>query len=304
MNSIHEESWWPSRYGQDDQNGSLNEITPRKIVAAARLVQIGKVYDLGHVLHANVPRFEGRYWQQTLVSSSHMINPRRPGSPPNGWGKNSINWITELVTGTMQIGTHLDGLNHLQIGDRFYNGLQTRDIVEEWGTNKLGMESVPQVITRGVMVDIARYRGVSQMNEGEVITSEDIEGALNSQGVDVEQGDVLLIHTGWGSLWDIDPNRYTSGEPGIGMDAAQWLVEKRIAMTGTDTWSYGAVPGEDPDRPFVVPQTLNAKHGLFIMENLDTSPLAVDKVYEFMFVLTHYKTRGSTAAWVSPGAAV
>lgn len=59
MNSIHEESWWPSRYGQDDQNGSLNEITPRKIVDAARLVQNGKVYDLGRVLYANVPRFEG-----------------------------------------------------------------------------------------------------------------------------------------------------------------------------------------------------------------------------------------------------
>ena len=67
---------------------------------------MGKIFDLGRVLHANVPRFEGRYWQQTLVSSSHIINPRRPGSPPNGWGQNSINWITELVTGTMQMGTH------------------------------------------------------------------------------------------------------------------------------------------------------------------------------------------------------
>jgi kynurenine formamidase len=304
MNNINNEPWWPSRYGQDDQSGTLNEITSQKIVSAARLVRTGKIYDLGRVLHANIPRFEGRYWQQTLVSSSHIINPRRPGSPPNGWGQNSINWITELVTGTMQIGTHLDGLNHLQIGDRFYNGLQTREIVEEWGTNKLGIESVPQVITRGVMVDIARYRGVSQMKEGEVITSEDIEDALASQGVDVEQGDVLLIHTGWGSLWDVNPTRYTSGEPGIGMEAVRWLVEKHIAMTGADTWSYGAVPGEDPQRPFVVPQTLNAKHGLFIMENLDISSLAVEKVYEFMFALTHYKTRGSTAAWISPIAVV
>ena len=88
------------------------------------------------------------------------------------------------------------------------------------------------------------------------------------------------------------------------MDAARWLVDKRVAMTGADTWGYGVVPGEDPERPFVVPQTLNAKHGLFIMENLDTSILAVENIYEFMFVLTHYKTRGSTAAWVSPIAAV
>lgn len=300
MKETSHEPWWPSRYGADDQRGTLNEITPQKIVAAARLVQSGKVYDLGRVLHANAPRFEGRYWQQTLVSSSYLINPRRLNGMPDGWGKNKINWITELVTGTMQIGTHLDGLNHLQIGDRFYNGFQTREIVEDWGTNKLGIESVPQIITRGVLVDIARDRGVAEMKEGDVITPEDIEGALTSQEVTVGQGNVLLIHTGWGSLWDVDPTRYTSGEPGIGMGAAQWLVEKRIAMTGADTWSYGAVPGEDPDRPFVVPQTLNAKHGMFIMENLDTSVLANEQVYEFMFVLTHYKTRGSTAAWISP----
>ena len=304
MNHIDSDTWWPSRYGTDDQIGTLNEITPQKIIAAARLVQTGRVYDVGRVLHADVPRFEGRYWQQTLVSSSHIINPRRPGSSPDGWGQNSINWITELVTGTMQIGTHLDGLNHLQIGDRFYNGLQTRKIVEEWGTNKLGIESVPQIITRGVLVDIARYRGVTQMQEGEIITPQEIEGALTSERLNLEQGDVLLIHTGWGSLWDVDPTRYISGEPGIGMDAAYWLVEKRVAMTGADTWSYGAVPGEDPQRPFVVPQTLNAKHGLFIMENLDTSLLAAEHVYEFMFVLTHYKTRGSTAAWVSPIAVI
>jgi len=238
------------------------------------------------------------------VSSSHIINPRRPNSPPDGWGQNRINWITELVTGTMQMGTHLDALNHLQIGDRFYNGFQTREIIEEWGTNKLGIESVPQVVTRGVLVDIARLRGGTQMNEGEVVTSKDIEGALKSQGVSAGQGDVLLIHTGWGALWESAPTRYTSGEPGIGMDAAEWLVEKRIAMTGADTWSYGAVPGEDSQRPFVVPQMLNAKYGMFIMENLDTSVLANEQVYEFMFVLTHYKTRGSTAAWISPIAVV
>ena len=187
-------------------------------------------------LHADVPRFEGRSWQQTLVSSSHIINPRRPDGIPDGWGQNSINWITELITGTMQTGTHLDGLNHLQIGDRFYNGFQTREIVEEWGTNKPEIESVPQAITRWVLVDIARHRGVTQMKKGEVITPEDIEGALTSEGIDMEPGDVLLIHTGWGALWESDPARYTSGEPGIGRDAAQWLVDKRVAMTGADTW--------------------------------------------------------------------
>lgn len=304
------ETWWPSRYGPGDQRGALNEITPAKIVAAVRLVQRGEVIDLGRTLHADVPRFEGRYWQQSLVSSAHIINPRKPGGrhpsasagQAGGWGENRINWVTELVTGTLQIGTHLDGLNHLQIGDRFYNGWRTEEIVEEWGTNKLGIETVPPIISRGILADVARYRGVDRLGAGEVISVADLEGALAQAQVTPEPGDVLLIHTGWGALWDEAPEQYTAGEPGIGLAGAAWLVEQRIALTGADTWSYGAVPGEDPERPFVVPQTLNARHGVFIMENLDTAALAAARVHAFLFVLTHHKTRGSTASGIAPAA--
>jgi kynurenine formamidase len=294
--------WWPSRYGEGDELGTLNEITPAKVVEAARLVRAGTVYDLGRTLHAKVPRFEDRFWQQTLVSSAHLINARRPGSDGGGWGRNNLNWITELVTGTFQIGTQLDGLNHLQIGDRFYNGWRARDIVEPWGTTKLGIEKVPPVVTRGVLVDAARHRGVPRMEAGEVISVADVHGALREQNVAVEPGDVLLFHTGWGALWESDPARFTTGEPGIGMEVAQWLVEQRVAMTGADTWSFGAVPGEDPECPFLVPQTLNVEHGLFIMENLATEALAAAGAYEFMFVLTHHKTQGSTAAVIAPAA--
>lgn len=296
------EPWWPSRYGANDQLGTLNEITPAKIVQAARLVREGAVYDLGHVLHANVPRFEGRSWQQQLISSAHLINRRRPDSNGSGWGENAINWITELATGTYQIGTHLDGLNHLQIGDRLYNGYQLHNIAEEWGTNKLGIETVPPIITRGLLIDVARKRGVKRLQAGDVIGVAEIEAILHTNRVRIEPGDALLFHTGWGDLWDADPKLYTSGEPGIGMEAAAWLVAQRVAITGADTWSYGAVPGEDPAQPFIVPQTLNVKHGLFIMENLYTHKLAAANVYEFLFVLTHAKTRGSTAAGIAPAA--
>jgi kynurenine formamidase len=295
--------WWPSRYGPDDERGTLNEITSDKVVAAARLVRTGRVYDLGRTLHAGVPRFEGRFWHQTLVTSAYITNARRSGvGETTGWGRNNLNWITELVTGTFQVGTQLDGLNHLQIGDRFYNGWRARDIVEEWGTRRLGIETVPPVVTRGVLADIARHRGVEYLDAGNLITVDDLRGALRAERAEVGPGDVLLVHTGWGSFWDADPARFTSGEPGIGMAAADWLVEQRVAMTGADTWSFGAVPPEDADRPFLVPQTLNVRHGLFIMENLATETLAAARVYEFMFVLTHHKTRGSTAAIIAPAA--
>src|SRR5919205_2105519 len=184
-----QQPWWPSRYGPDDQIGSLNEITPTKIVEAARLVRQGKTFDLGRVLDKDVPRFPGRFWQQTLVSNAHLANPRRAGGTEGGWGKNQVNWLIELATGTFQIGTQLDGLNHLQVGDRFYNGHRARDIVQDWGTNKLGIETVPPIVTRGVLVDAARHRGVERLQAGDVITVDELEAILRAQGTDVRPGD-------------------------------------------------------------------------------------------------------------------
>jgi hypothetical protein len=81
-------------------------------------------------------------------------------------------------------------------------------------------------------------------------------------------------------------------------------VDRGVALTGCDTWSYGPVPSEDPSRPFEVPQTLNVRHGVFVVENLDTSALAAAGVREFALVLTHPKLRGATGAWTSPIALV
>lgn len=293
-------TWYPSKYGADDQIGALNEITPAKIVAAAGLVRQGKTYDLSHVLDEDVPAFPGRSFRQHLVTTAHHENRRRPDAGESGWGANNVNWITEVVYGTTQLGTHLDGLNHLQIGEQFYNGHTLGELAEAYGTNKLGIDTAPQIVTRGVLLDIAALHGVERLAAGSVITPADLEAAEVVQGVQVERGDALLLHTGWGAQWMVDNAAYLAGEPGPGMAAAAWLVAHGVALTGCDTWSYGAVPPEDPTQPFVVPQTLNVKHGVLIVENLHTAHLARDKVYEFMFVLTHAKLRGATGAWVAP----
>ncbi len=293
-------AWWPSKYGADDQIGALNEITPDKVIEAAQLVRHGRVYDLGRVLDEHVPAFPGRSFRQSLVTSAHLLNRRRPDAGPAGWGENNVNWIVEIVSSTSQMGTHLDALNHLQIGDRFYNGYTLTNIAEEWGTNKLGIETVPQIVTRGILADIAGLYSVDRLQPGHVITVADVQSALARQRVTAGRGDALLFHTGWGDLWMKDNAMYLSGEPGPGMELAAWLVEQGIALTGCDTWSFGPVPPEDPLQPFVVPQTLNVKHGLLIVENLSTGELARDGVSEFMFVLTHAKLRGATGAWASP----
>jgi len=294
--------WWPSRYGPDDQLGTLNEITPAVTRAAVALAKTGTVLDLGRVLDESTPKFPGRYWHQSVDVSPHLINPRRPDAVGKGWGKNEINWITEVQSGTFQVGTQLDSIGHIQIGDRFYNGWTTREVVESWGLNRFGIETIPPIITRGVLLDVAAYKNVARLPKGYVISVDDVIETMKKQSVSVEQGDAVLFHTGWGSLWGKDDAEFLSGEPGPGIDVVNWLYDKRVAVTGADTWSYGPVPGEDPERPFLVPQTMYVKMGLFGLENLATEELARRKVYEFMFVLTHAKTRGSTAAVVAPAA--
>jgi kynurenine formamidase len=296
--------WWPSKYGADDQAGALNEITPEKVVAATRLVRRGVVHDLAHVLHADIPAFPGRTFRQYLTTNYHYINCRRPDAGPAGLGDNSVNWIVEQVTATQQMGTHMDALNHLQVGDRTYNGHRLADIAEDHGTSVLGVDTLPQIVTRGVLLDIARVRGVPHLEPGDVITVADAEAALNKAQVRVQRGDAVLFHTGWGALWGRQNDRYAAGEPGPGTAVAGWLVDHGVALTGCDTWSYGPVPAENPAAPFVVPQTLNTHHGVVVLENLRLADGARAGLTEFLFVVSHAKLRGATGAWVAPLAIV
>jgi kynurenine formamidase len=277
--------WWPSPFGADDQLGMLNHVDDAKRMEALGLVREGRLYDLGRELHEGIPVFPGRFFRQTLVTTAHHANA------DGGVGKNQVNWVTEQVSATMQLGTHLDALSHLQIGERGYNGWSVAELADVGGVRRLGVETVPQVVTRGWLVDVAG------LGAGDAI------GVDAVGDIDPTPGDALLFHTGWGARWE-DPDAYVEGEPGPGCELSEWIAEHGIALTGCDTWSFGPVPPENPDRPFEVPQILNAKHGVFIVENLDTSELAADGVREFALILTHPKLRGATGAWTSPIALV
>jgi kynurenine formamidase len=280
------ERWWPSPWGEADEHGMLNHVTAEKRLQALGLVREGRLYDLGRILDEHVPVFPGRAFHQTLVTTAHHANM-------GGLGENQVNWIIETISGTTQLGTHLDALSHLQIGHRAYNGLTVDQLAGPAGVTSLGIETAPQIVTRGLLVDVSERA----LAEGGVIGVDDLDG------IEPEPGDAVLFHTGWGARWD-DPDAYLGGEPGPGLELAAWLAERGVALTGCDTWSYGPVPAEDPARPFEVPQLLNVRHGVFVVENLDTSELAADGVREFAFVLTHPKLRGATGAWTSPIALV
>jgi kynurenine formamidase len=277
-----------SPWGATDQRGATNRLTPAKTLEAASLIKQGKVYQLGRVYEAGMPLYGAR--------SYSLVIPAMHGPD----GSNQLTWNEEFVAAQIgQVGTQFDGFGHIGINGRFFNCNEAKDFVRPGGLTKLGVENVGSFFTRGVLIDVAGYKGVARLEKGYEITVADIQGALTKQGVAIHEGDVVLIHTGWGSLWMKDNATYSSGAPGIGLAAGQWLADQKVVLVGSD--NGGIEVGPNPQYPkaeAIVHQLMITKNGIHFLENLDTSELARDKVYEFAFVFSPLKLKGASG---SPG---
>lgn len=283
--------WWPSEWGPDDQRGAANRLTPKKVLEAKNLITAGKMYQLGREYESGMPNPGKRHFSLTI-----------PGLPTGGpGGKNRLVHNDELISGEIgQIGTQFDGLGHVGVrvgnDDVFYNGNKLSEFGTAYGLTKLGVEKVGPIFTRGVLLDVAAVRGERSLPSGTVVTVADLEKALGNRAI--APGDAVLIHTGHGVWWMTDNKKFSDGEPGIGLDAAKWLTEKKVSLVGSDNWALEVVPAEDPDRPFTVHQWLLTRHGVYILENLDLSELAKEKIHEFAFVFSPLRLKGATG---SPG---
>lgn len=285
-------NWHPSKWGAKDEIGAANYLTPARAAAAAKLVTTGKVYELGIPVTSNTPAFPPRGCKLTIVQ------PGQHAGATLGPTKTSYN--DDILNCWVGIGSQIDGLGHIGIDNVYYNGVHAKDFVDTTGLKKYGIEKIPAMVTRGVLLDMAAYLGVDVVKEGTPFNKAEIDGAAKKQGVEIREGDVVIFHTGWLSLIDKDPKRYGSVEPGLGKEGAEYLTSKGIVAVGADTWGLEVLPFEKGVGVFEVHQILLTKNGTYILENMNTAPLAADKVYEFMFVLGHNKYTGAVQSMINP----
>jgi kynurenine formamidase len=287
MAPAQNDRWYPSRWGANDQRGSANRLTPAKVVEARDLIKQGKVYQLGRVYEAGMPMFGTRHYSLRIPQAFKIA------------GSNNAVYHDELISGELgQIGTQFDGLGHLGIGDLFYNGNKRADFAQAEGLTKLGIENVGPIVTRGVLIDVARFKGVPQLGASYEVTAADLRGALKREGLEIRAGDVVLIHTGWGSLWMKDNARYGASSPGIGVAAARFLADEEIVVAGSDNWGVEVNPNPNANLAAPVHQLLLARNGIYLHENLNTEELARDNVYEFAYFFSPLRLKGATG---SPG---
>ncbi|MDJ0614170.1 MAG: cyclase family protein [Rhizobiaceae bacterium] len=292
----HAEECQHSKWGKDDELGAANYVSPERTLAATKLVKKGESHPLGIVVNPGMPAFPPRSLSLQVVAPGQ--NNGRDTTQDFGWPASYNDDIAQLWFG---IGPQIDGLGHLGEKNYYYNCNQGKDIVHITGLKKLGLEKVPPLISRGVLIDMAEYKGVEAMNGGDAITEEDVKGAMEAQGVTINEGDVVLIHTGWtDAKLASAPKEWVSTEPGLDNAASVYLASFNPMAVGSDTWGLEVVPPKKGDRVFYGHVELLSKRGIYILETMNTGRLAEENVSEFMFVLGHARITGTVQMIINP----
>ncbi len=289
-----QDNWYPSKFGKDDEAGRSNLMTPDQVKKAMGYIKQGKVVSLARTYSSKMPLFGHR------VFATRGTN----GLAGGPLGDNNVIWMDDTLTAEIgQVGTQFDGLGHIGIGDKFYNGTPASDIFGPTGMKKLGIEKIKPFFTKGILIDMVAYKG-APMDGGQEITVADMEGALKKQGMSadsISEGDVVMFHTGWVRHWIKDNKTYNGAVPGVGIEAGRWLANKGVVVVGSDTWPVEVVPNPNPKMAFPVHQIFIARNGMFIHENAATERLAAAGVYEFAYIFNPLAVEGGTG---SPGNAL
>lgn len=285
------------RWGPDDERGTLNLITPERLAAAARLVRKGKAFDLGIPFDRRGPQTGAGRINPVRLMAETGAEPLFPGA---------FRFSDDYVFMPLQAASQWDALAHVHYDGKMYNGYPASEITVR-GAKRNSIDKVGAAIAgRGVLLDIARIRGVDWLDRGEVITTADLERCLSAEDVAVHPGDILLLRTGWRKkfLADRSAAEFSGGEPGIGMDATVWLRERDVAVLCADNWGVEAVPGEYEDEVLTVHLVLIRDIGMTLGEIFDFESLAEDcaddGVYEFFLCGAPLKFTGAVGSPVNP----
>ena len=287
-----QDDWCKSKYGPDDEIGAANLLSPELALEAAKLIKTGKTYRLGTETNAKTPAYGPRSWALAI---------NQPGQVGGiGLGHTHTNYNDDIYMGYVGTGSQIDGMGHIGVNNVYYNCNKNSEFVQANGLKKLGIEKVPPIVARGVVLDMTDYYGKNPLDKGTAFNRKEIEEQAKKQGVEIRKGDVVLFYTGWLSLVGKDDKLYLEGEPGLGKDGALFLASKEVVAVGADTWGLEAIPFEKDVGIFEIHQILIPRNGIYILENMDTEELVKDKAWEFMFVLGASRMTGGVQAIINP----
>lgn len=323
-------AWVPGPYGPGDQRGSFNELTPERTADALKLLRRGRpvnTYQLGEAMFNGFPAFPSdppRLHNMFLLAAGYQVPDGfvegggiDNGSEPIGPNLVSLHEERFAENFTFQIGTQVDGLGHVGVGEMFYNGFRGPDLATPTGLAALGNETMGPVVTRAVIYDVVGLKvdqgatddffvapnGRPVLRDDYRISIDDLTACLHRQRVwrGAGAGEVPIMHTGWTHLVSEDPERYLAQEPGIYLAESRFFADRRVAMVATDTWGLEVLdPAVTGDNAFPCHQELFGKYGVRIGESFVTDSAIDDGISEGVLVVTPENVPGATCGSSAP----
>ena len=201
-------------------------------------------------------------------------------------------------------GTHIDALCHQACGMKMFGDVAVDGTESQAGFTRLGVETVPPLLGRGVLLDVAGWKGQPALPRRYGITADDLRGCAAAQGVAVGPGDVLLLRTGFGALWH-DEAEYLQAA-GVAKSGSLWAAEQGVAAVGADNMSWDVPDERDPETGLTLfgHAHLLTQKGVYIIENVNLEELARDRRHAFAFVGIPLKFTGATGSPLRPLALV
>jgi kynurenine formamidase len=289
------------RWGDDDERGTLNHVTAERLVAAARLIRSGRTISLTIPFGQDGPLTgPGRINPVHLMSVTHGVEVDRHGVT------GAMQYSDDYVIMPLQAATQWDGLAHVFYDDLLYNGVPASAISAAGAARNSIDKIATGVAGRGVLLDVGRHRGVDWLEAGEAIGPDELEATARAQGVEIRAGDILLVRTGWWTRLVTERSRRAilAGEPGLGIEAGEWLQDREIAAVAVDNHAVEALPNEHPGTNYPLHLVLIRDMGMTLGEWFDLDGLAgdcaCDGIYEFFFCAAPLKVTGAVGSPINP----
>ncbi len=298
---------WGWIWGKDDEIGSLNAMTNETRAAALRLANRGEVFDLGLTYSRRSFKWPGHSPGEimTFRSPDSIHRMQDADAPPPSKNGDLVYWHSGAMFISDNVATQIDGLGHITAGKDFhwYNGFTEAEWGGDWGPRKCDASTIPPIIARGVLIDVAAFKKVDALPGHTVISAKDLQETLAWEGVTLQPGDVVLVRTGTARYWGEDGADHARlaehDSAGIDLDAAKWLVADQGAiMVGADTSGCEVnPPPNSPGTIIPVHRYLLVDQGVHIGEFHNLEGLSKAKVYTFCYSATVNKIKGTAAGF-------